>query len=70
MQKALGLHLSIFNGRKINVEYSASGSKKEKIKPNIQKEKNTKLHLMRKKGKLAGSTNNSQKRNARKNTNK
>ncbi|XP_044009535.1 nucleolin-like [Aphidius gifuensis] len=65
-EKSLSLHNTIFNGRKLNVQYSEGGSKKAGNRPHVVA-KNQKLHALRKQGKLAGSTKDSQKRNVRRN---
>ncbi|XP_057329210.1 uncharacterized protein LOC130670055 [Microplitis mediator] len=61
-EKGLSLHHSILNGRRINVQYTQSGSKNAGKKSEIVS-KNKKLHALRRQGKLAGSVKHSQKRN-------
>ncbi|KAG8038626.1 hypothetical protein G9C98_007333 [Cotesia typhae] len=52
-EKGLSLHHSQLNGRRINVQYTQSGSKNAGKKSEIIK-KNQLLHSLRKQGKLAG----------------
>lgn len=62
-EKALSLHNTFINGRKINVQYSASGNKNAQKKKEVVV-KNKKLHALRKAGKLAGSQNNKKQKNS------
>ncbi|XP_008202275.1 uncharacterized protein DDB_G0283697 [Nasonia vitripennis] len=66
-EKALSLHDTFINGRKINVQYTSSGSKHSGNKQEIV-HKNKKLHAMRKAGMLAGSKKTFQKRSFRRNS--
>nr|XP_022899671.1 nucleolin-like [Onthophagus taurus] len=63
-QKALGLHNTFINGRKINVQYTQGGKKKGEDAKKEIKAKNMKLQAMRKEGKFGGK-NPSQKRSQR-----
>lgn len=56
---------TFIEGRKINVSYTKSGSKKGEDRQKEIKAKNFKLKAMRNAGKLAGSQNQNQKRTAR-----
>lgn len=59
------MHHTFLKGRRINVLYTQGGKKKGDNKKNEIKEKNYKLHAMRKQGKLAGSKKQNQKRSFR-----
>ncbi|KAF7283967.1 hypothetical protein GWI33_022789 [Rhynchophorus ferrugineus] len=64
-QKCLSMHHTQLKNRRINVLYTQGGKKKGSIKKNEIKEKNMKLHALRKQGKLAGSVKENQKRSFR-----
>jgi len=63
-EKALSLHNTDLNGRRLNVEYTRGGSKSVGNRPEIVS-KNKKLHAMRKQGMLAGSRKEGHSRNDR-----
>ncbi|CAG5096581.1 Similar to SPBC365.04c: Uncharacterized RNA-binding protein C365.04c (Schizosaccharomyces pombe (strain 972 / ATCC 24843)) [Cotesia congregata] len=64
-EKGLSLHHSQLNGRRINVQYTQSGSKNAGKKSEIIK-KNQLLHSLRKQGKLAGNKNFKSRQNFKK----
>ncbi|XP_066262800.1 uncharacterized protein [Euwallacea similis] len=69
-EKCLSMHQSHIKGRRINVLYTQGGKKKGDDRKKEIKAKNMKLHAMRRKGQLAGSTKQSQKRSFRRNKSK
>ncbi|KAL1513280.1 hypothetical protein ABEB36_002706 [Hypothenemus hampei] len=69
-EKCLSMHHSSLKGRRINVLYTQGGKKKGDNRKKEIKVKNMKLHALRKQGKLAGSTKETQKRSFRRNKKK
>lgn len=65
LQKCLSMHHTQLKNRRINVLYTQGGKKKGTVKKNEIKEKNFKLHALRRQGKLAGSVKESRKRSFR-----